>query len=128
MIRNLLIVFLLVTVLATSCTSTKKEYEENLETWLGKTENEMIMGWGIPDRQYQLDKRTKVVSYVDEERVIYPSSGFSTCFGVSGNNALLSNCRDNAPQRIQTNSCETIFVVTDGRISRWGHKGSNCRS
>jgi hypothetical protein len=119
-----LVLGLLCVALAGGCTSTK-DYEARLENWVGKSERELVMSWGIPDKQYQLDPRTRLLSYVNRDTVYYPGS-FSTCVGGFHNHFGLSNC-GGFPPTAQTLHCETLFTLVNGRVTKWGHRGNNCR-
>lgn len=125
MARRLILPFAVMVCLV-SCTNTKN-YEANLDTWIGKSEKELVTAWGIPDKQYQLDQNTKMISYISRDTAVYPGSP-STCFGTVSGNTVVSNCGGSFPPTIQSYYCETIFTLDNGRISRWGHKGNNCRS
>ena len=119
----LLIILFLVTGCLSSCTTTQN-YDTALNQWIGKSESEMITGWGIPDKQYQLDKNTKLVSYTAAKTEAYPGS-VSTCFGAGGG-PFYSGCAGYPPV-VENYYCETIFTLVNGHITRWGHKGNNCR-
>lgn len=125
--KNLFICALLfITAGLTACSSTEN-YEAQLDQWIGKSEKELLMGWGPPDKQYKLDNDTKMISYVKDRTDFYPG-GTSACFGISSNNALINNCAG-LPARTQTHYyCETIFTLVHDRVTRWGHKGNDCRS
>jgi hypothetical protein len=109
-----------------SCTTTQN-YEASLDGWIGKTEKELVMSWGIPDKQYQISQNSKMVSYISTESAVYPS-GLSTCFGAVNGNTITTNCMGNLPPVVQNYYCETFFTLVDGHIDRWGHKGNDCRS
>jgi hypothetical protein len=123
--RQKLFPALMVLLLVTACTTTSTaNYEGMLNTWLGKSEREMIAGWGIPDKQYKLDANTKMVSYVSRRTVVYPGS-VSGCFG-GGYNPVFNAC-NSFPPDVTTYDCETIFTLSNGAITKWGHKGNDCR-
>jgi hypothetical protein len=113
-------------LMLSACTSTE-HYEAGLDPWLGKSEKELVMGWGVPDKQYHLDPRTKMISYISYDTITYPS-GMTTCFGMAGTHMLMDNCAGPFPRTAESFYCETIFTITGGRVTRWGHKGNNCRS
>jgi hypothetical protein len=122
--RRIILPIVLMLGFLAGCTTTER-YEASLDPWLGKTERELVMGWGVPDKQYQLDEHTKMISYIAYDAVDYPGS-MTSCFGMGGSRLLLNNCVGDYPTR-QTFYCETIFTVVNGRVNRWGHKGNNCR-
>ena len=119
------ILFFFFSALLASCTSTKN-YESMLNTWIGKSEKDVIMAWGIPERQYQIDANTKLISYNANNTVVYPGT-VSTCFGSAGNNSFFGSC-SGFPPSIETFHCETLFTLVNGRVTRWGHRGNDCQS
>ena len=118
------LVFLMLLGCMVSCTN-GRSYGVMLDNWIGRSEKELVMGWGIPDKQYQLDQNTKMISYTSSNTAVYPGA-LSSCFGTGRNNAIYSNCAG-LPSMVETYYCETIFTIISGRVSRWGHKGNNCR-
>lgn len=128
MLRKIISIFVVLSVgFLASCT-TEKNYEAGLDQWIGKSEKELVTTWGIPDKQYQLDANTRMLSFVSHNTVYYPGT-VSTCFGVAGRNTLFNNCAGGGfPPSRQSYSCETIFTLHNGHVARWGHKGNNCRA
>ena len=112
--------------LLAACTTTEN-YDKQLDQFVGKSEKELVMTWGVPDKTYQLDASTKMVSYVAHQNVYYPGT-VSTCFGTVGRNTVFSNCAGGFPPTEETFHCETIFTIVGGHVTRWGHKGNNCRA
>jgi hypothetical protein len=128
MLRKIISIFVALSVgFLASCTN-EKNYEARLDQWIGKSEKELVSNWGIPDKQYQLDANTRMLSYVNRNTVYYPGT-VSTCFGVGGHHTMFNNCAGTGmPPTTQTYACETIFTLQQGRVARWGHKGNNCRA
>ncbi len=128
--KKLLSVFALVLLLG-ACTTTK-DYEAQLDRWIGAPERDLIMAYGPPDKQYQLDHSTKMLSYVKSDTAVY-NSGFSTCLGSGFGNGFGNNFGGGfggcygPPAQAHTLSCETIFTLHNGTVTRWGHKGNDCR-
>jgi hypothetical protein len=120
------VIALSLTVLS-ACTTTEN-YEKRLDQYIGKSEKELVMTWGVPDKTYQLDASTKMLSYVNHQTVYYPGS-IDTCVGMVGRNTVFNNCAGAGfPPTTETFHCETIFTIANGRVARWGHKGNNCRA
>lgn len=128
MSRFRLSTFLAVLVLAaglSACTNTQN-YEAQLNYWLGRSEQDLLMAWGVPDKQYQMDAQRKMISYVKRDIAVNQSASFSTCVGTFGN-PMFGGC-SGIPTSVSTYSCETTFIITRGRVERWGHEGNDCRS
>ncbi len=122
--QSILLLIVSIMVGCLSACATTQNYEAALNQWIGKSEKDLITGWGLPDKQYQLDKNTRLVSYVSRSAEVYPG-GISTCAGTVGD-PFFGGCAAYPPV-LENYSCETIFTLVNGRITRWGHKGNNCR-
>lgn len=127
MLRKIMpLLFVLSFGLLAACTTTEN-YEAKLNTWVGKSEKELVMSWGVPDKQYQLDAHTKMLSYVSHQNVVYPGT-FSPCVASVNRGMVVNSCGPEFPPTVESYHCETIFTLTDGKVTRWGHKGNNCRA
>ncbi|MEZ0261201.1 MAG: hypothetical protein ACAH80_09335 [Alphaproteobacteria bacterium] len=120
--RNIIAVF---TVLLLASCATGPSYKEKTAGWKGATEKELVTAWGVPDKTYQLDNRTKMLAYVKRRKVFYPGSGFNTCFGSRAGVGYVGNCFGGYPER-ETRDCETTFMITNGRVTNTGFKGNAC--
>jgi hypothetical protein len=117
---------LLALALLAACATTEN-YEKKLNFWLGKSEKELVSSWGIPDKQYQVDPQTKMLSYAAHNAVVYPGAP-ATCTSTVKGNTVVSNCFGGLPPELEMQNCETVFTITEGVVRRWGHRGNNCRS
>ncbi|MCC7038093.1 MAG: hypothetical protein IT560_12420, partial [Alphaproteobacteria bacterium] len=64
-------------LLLAACVS-PAERNARLDRWIGAPEKELVSSWGIPDKTYQLDRSTRMLSYVEIRNREYGSS-FNTC-------------------------------------------------
>ncbi|MDI1228713.1 MAG: hypothetical protein PSY14_13615 [bacterium] len=101
------------------------ERQAKMDRWIGASERDLVSTWGIPDKTYQLDRGTRMLSYV-EIRNRETGSSFNTCLGGYGGRFGYSNCIGAYPPARQTTACETTFMLVQGRVSKWGLKGSGC--
>jgi hypothetical protein len=127
MLRIALSLFVALSLGFLSACTTTEAYDAKLNGWIGKSEKELVMGWGIPDKQYQLDANTKMISYVSHQTVVYPGS-FEPCVAAVDRRGVLTSCPPQIPPSAETYHCETIFTIQNGHVARWGHKGNNCRA
>ena len=111
-----------------SACETTENYEAKLNPWIGKSEKELVMSWGIPDKQYQLDPATKMISYVRHQTIVYPGTVSPCIANVGRNGTVVGSCGPDFPPEAESYYCETIFTIVQGRVSHWGHKGNDCRS
>lgn len=118
--------FLAVTLLLGACASSP-DYKTRMSRWIGVTEKELVTSWGIPDKQYDVDRKTRMLAYYDHRSVNY-GSGFSTCIGGVSGRFGYGNCIGGLPPQTETYYCETTFMLVAGRVTKWGNKGNGCRT
>ena len=73
---------LLCAFILTACSSTPG-YNEQLESWVGVSEEHLVDNWGMPDSTFTLDADTRVLTYVEydgegdrevySEQIYYPA-------------------------------------------------------
>ena len=119
-------VFTLCVFLLTACTSTQ-DYETALDQWIGRSEKELVSAWGIPDKQYDASRRTRMLAYVRGEIVTYPGTPPNCHLQSVDRVNAYSYCSEGLPPVIQTLRCETTFTIEKGIIRSWSHRGNNCR-
>lgn len=100
-----------------------------MESFMGRPEKDVIMAFGVPDKTYQLDNRTKVIAY-RTERFYSDNSGFgfSTCAGSFPGRFGYSGCIDPIPSRTRTYAtiCELSFNIVGGKAVGWFQNGNSC--
>lgn len=117
--------FALLAILLLSACASGSDRNARLDRWIGASEKELVSSLGIPDKTYQLDRSTRMLSYVEIRNREYGSS-FNTCLGGYGGRFGYSNCIGAYPPARETTACETTFMLVQGRVSKWGLKGSGC--
>ena len=101
-----------------SCTiPTNEGYENMLNSWLGKSENELIASWGIPDGSYEKKIEGVNVKYLtyNATRNVYIPDANNMGTALSGS--------------FVSRSCKTIFAVDkdDSVIFSWKYEGNDCQ-
>ena len=108
------------------------DYDAALQSWVGQSERDLVLKWGIPDRDYQLDKSTRLIAYKKNRQVYYPGT-YSTCGGGGfgrrrgGVHFDPMGCMPGSPPYAENLSCETTFTIIKGTITTWQRKGNDCR-
>ena len=87
-----IILLFLAFITLSSCVNTAKV----LDSYIGKTENELVQAWGIPTRTYELNSFTKLIEY-------------KRLTGIYG-----------------TNHCTRTFTVKRGVVTYWKQTGLGC--
>jgi hypothetical protein len=111
LVRTILVGTLLV---LSSCATTAK-YEKKLQSWVGSSEEQLIMSWGVPSQTYQM-----------------PNGGKALVFGFQGQTtsyATYNQFMNGYQVWSNTPVCVTTFFVDPaGLINNWRWQGNSCRS
>ncbi len=103
------ILLIVAIILCPGCATTAK-YNEFLETFVGKTGNELIDRFGYPDRKGTFESQEY---WVYEKQQIRPKPFFPAPFA--------------SPVYVGTSyQCTTTFVLEYGIVARWQHNGNDC--
>ena len=122
------ILFLFAGLFLAACqTATVANYDAQLDTWIGRPVDVLVSSWGVPDKQYDADRNTRLVAYIRNSQVIYPSS-CSMSFGVIGSGYGVNKCVGGYAPQGQSLRCETTFTVVKGKITDVRHRGNDCRA
>ena len=71
MIRN--IAFLTIVVLLLFACATSEKYDQKLNTWIGKSEQSLVMNWGNPSAIKYVNNDTKILTYTKINEFYFPS-------------------------------------------------------
>jgi hypothetical protein len=99
---------------STSC-ATEEKYAAQMQGWVGRPERELLATWGAPYRAYESDG-TRYLTYA--RLSLIPVGGYydrwDSWYGSSARTMALS--------------CETTFVVANGIVQSFSHRGNDCRA
>lgn len=121
-----LLLGLTVFVLFISGCATTKGYEQIVNSWVGKSEAQLVRVWGVPAQVFNSGGRRYFV-YNSSHNVYLPgtSSTYRTTF--YGDTARTTSYGGSAPQTLNY-QCETTFELMNGKVVFWRYKGNNCRA
>ena len=113
---------LLCAFILTACSSTPG-YNEQLESWVGVSEEHLVDNWGMPDSTFTLDADTRVLTYVEydgegdrevySEQIYYPA--------ISGQNFPGPN-----PDWENIEYCKISFTVDNSVVTGYNFNGDDC--
>lgn len=120
-----------VLLLAACATEINTKHISRMESFIGQSEKQVIMSWGVPDKTYALDNKTKVITYRDTDYYNDGGSGFgmSTCAGsFPGRGIGYGGCIDPIPRPTRTyeRTCEYSFNIVEGKAVGWFQNGNSC--
>lgn len=133
LMRKLL--FILVCVMTAGCATTAR-YEAQLDSWIGSSEESLVAGWGVPDKEYRLNDGKKAVEYIQRDTIqtggyayTRPQTTYET--GTIGDEPYSSTSttyvKEVEPVKKYKLYCSTSFIIgTDGKVVSWQHEGNNC--
>lgn len=103
-----------------SCGHTLADYQKMLNTWVGRSADELVTEWGVPSGTYEKTDGSKVFQY--EKKKIYGDSGYATYDGYYRYPSVTYY-----PGYMKTLECITIFYIDkDGIITNWQSQGNAC--
>ena len=120
------VLFLLLPLLS-GC-ATGPGLESRMAAYIGAPEQNLVESLGVPDKQIAVNG-VEYLAYVRSRTQIEPSAaGIGVGFGGGpfGGPGYGGFSDAALPQNVQVWSCETIFIVKDGRVANVTFKGNDC--
>lgn len=112
-VRNFGPLLALCLVFLAGCAATPR-FTETLQSWLGRTDTELLAAYGTAPSVYELDERTKILTW--------SATRFKPVDPLSHTTKL------NSPSETLTSysrRCAVSFTVVDGAIKKWNWRGNN---
>ena len=104
--------------------ATSQRYEEMLNTWVGKNEEELVRSWGPPSSVYD-SGRSKFLTYARSAQGYVPGAAPSYRGYVIGN-TVYTRPIGGSPGYAYTQQCVTSFETVGGVIRSWRWEGNAC--
>lgn len=106
------------------CATTAK-YEKALDSWVGKSEPELVKRWGPPDSVYQADGSTRMLTYYSSSITFFPAT--FPDYRISPYDSSISvNQYGGIPTEANHLKCKTSFTVVNNQITDWRWEGNDC--
>lgn len=113
---------ILVAVVLAGCQTTDN-YEFYLDSWVGRTETDVIRVWGVPTQAFDSGGH-RFLQYGSRANVTMPGAPATSTTTFIGNQAFTTTT-GGSPINI-TLTCTTTFDLVDGRVVSWTYRGNNC--
>jgi hypothetical protein len=107
----------------TGCT-TEADFRQSMDSWTGRTEQELVSQLGPPDGFYESGD-TRYLTYAHNNTVIMPGTQPTYQSTVIGNTIYTNSYGGTSPQAVSL-SCSRTFEVRAQRVRGWSAKGNNC--
>jgi len=134
MVRN--IAFLMIVTLLILACSTSEKYDKQLNTWVGKSEQSLVMAWGRPSAVKYVNDNTKIFTYTKINDFYFPSEYYlyneefepdDTIYAPLMNEYNFTPYAQLTDNVVET-SCQTSFIIKNNVVSAWKWRGNDCVS
>ena len=113
---------LLCAFILTACSSTPG-YNEQLDSWVGVSEEHLVDNWGMPDSTFTLDADTRVLTYVE-----YDGEGDREVYSEQTNYPAISgqNFPGPNPDGENIEYSKISFTVDNSVVTGYNFNGDDC--
>lgn len=120
------IIAIALALLLGACAS-EAQFENNLRSWVGAPEGELISQWGPPTSVYESGS-TKYLTFNKQRSVNIPGVAptYQTNCGPYGTFCTTQAIGGMSAQNIAL-ACSTTFAVVSGKITTARYEGNDCR-
>ena len=130
------IAFFAILMLLLFACATSEKYDEKLNTWIGKSEQDLVMFWGNPSATKYVNRNTKILTYTQINEFYFPSEYYLYNEEFEPDDTIyapLMNQYDFSPYEEFTGNpvetfCQTSFVVENNVVTAWKWRGNDCVS
>ncbi len=98
-------------------------YETTLQSWIGKSEADLVETWGAPDQMQTIAPNRQIFVYIKERQVYLDDAGMPDDF--LGQDSLYTQNTDGLGQVLDY-YCQTIFTTQDDIIVNYSFEGDGC--
>jgi hypothetical protein len=115
--KNLLLTLFVPLLFIFSSCSSIEEFEDNLSTWFGASELELIDSWGVPDKTYEIGER-KYLVWENSENYAFTIAGSQpsfTAMDIGGGVTSIIPSGGSPDQLVSgTNTCNVTMILENG--------------
>ena len=105
----------------TACQASILNYEKFLNSWIGKSEADLVATWGAPADMETIGQGRQIFTYIQEKQVLEPGNQPVQV----GQNALYDEAND-ALGTTYDYYCKTTFTTQDDIIVDYSWSGDGC--
>lgn len=110
-------------LVALSACATIQNYDDYLESWVGRSEAELVETWGAPIKMENLGGGRQLFTYIKQKIVMEPEANPQN---VNFGNYSLYNSVNDAMQSETIYYCETTFTTENDIIVDYSWAGDAC--
>ena len=122
--RNFIVAGLLFLLLFTAC-GKPNNYANDLNSWLGASETDLIAAWGIPTRSLDQGNIRILEYHRNYGQMVMPGTQMhnTTLYP----NSAYTMSTPATPGYSVPMTCTTTFTITGGNVTGWRYNGNNCK-
>ncbi len=117
-----MILFLFVCAFMASC-QTVQTYENMLQSWVGKSEAQLVTDWGAPTSMETIGPDRQVFVYIKQRQITVP--GEAPNYTALGEDAEYNNFGDSLGETFDY-FCKTTFTTQNDIIVNYSWEGDSC--
>jgi hypothetical protein len=116
---------MLALLLGMAACATEEGYKKQVESWIGASEEQLVMQWGTPNGVYETGG-SRFLTYTDVNDYVVPGSAPYVRTEVIGNQIITHTTPGSDPFPVHED-CATTFRITDGKVVDYSFKGNHCK-
>ena len=128
------IAFFTILMLLLFACATSEKYDQKLNGWIGKSEQDLVMSWGRPSAVKYVDNTTKIFTYTKINEFYFPSEYYlyneefepeDTIYAPLMNQYNFTPYDELTDNEVIT-TCQTSFIIKNNIVSAWKWRGNDC--
>lgn len=123
--RSKLAIAACLTLFLTACATTAG-YERTLQSWIGKSETELVRQWGVPRGVYE-SGGIRFLTYSRSGQGYFPGVAPTYQTTMIGRTAYTQPI-GGMPPMVISRRCDTTFEVAGGVVTSWRWEGNACKA
>jgi hypothetical protein len=104
--------------------ATTENYERILQSWVGRTELDLVRAWGAPQRTYETGG-SKFLVYSSGRNVYIAGTPPAYTTTIVGGTAYTSRI-GGTPGQVIGMRCQTTFELKEDKVIAWQWHGNDC--
>lgn len=120
-VMSLLTLFI---IFFSGCVPTTEGYKQNVTSWMGSSEAQLVRGWGVPQQVFNSGGR-KYFVYNSSRNVYLPGTSPTYTTTFIGNTAYTNSYGGSAPMNLNF-QCKTTFEILNEKVVSWRFEGNDC--
>ena len=125
--KKITLLFCFLSIFLSGCaTYSTATFEKNLNGWIGRDPDDLIMKHGVPKQILEMGTRKYLVYYWENFQYIYGTApSYQTTYNNMTNTATTLAVGGSSGYKLHY-YCKTTFTVENKKIIHWRYEGNDC--